>query len=106
MSIGGRFFSVLLGFLGVTAVGGGITTAICTYTPLCTISFALPLLGLGRSVAKDIIAENVNPEIAKQVSDTAEMVANALKSFTKAQEAMKSPIADIQENEITNETKQ
>lgn len=36
----------------MTILGGGITTAICSYTPLCTISFAVPLLGVRRNAEK------------------------------------------------------
>lgn len=40
-------FAILSALLGATVVGGGLTTAICTFTPLCTISFALPFTRSG-----------------------------------------------------------
>lgn len=90
----GRSLSFLLGLLGVTVFGGGITTALCTFTPLCTISFALPFAGL-RSGFKELAKSYVGPE-------NADMLDKAIETFTKmetqerAQAAAKSeaPIAD------------
>lgn len=79
-SLLGRSFAFLLGLLGVTVFGGGITTAICTFTPLCTISFAIPFLpALGvRSGLRDV-AETLD------MSDTANMLAKSISKLAKMQ---------------------
>lgn len=60
-SFASQAFAILSALLGATVVGGGLTTAICTFTPLCTISFALPFTRSGlKSLARPFVgAENV-----------------------------------------------
>lgn len=90
----GRSLSFFLGLLGVTVFGGGLTTAICTFTPLCTISFALPFAGL-RSGFRTFTEKTVGPE-------NADMIEKVIETFTtmetqeRAQAVAKSeaPVAD------------
>lgn len=67
----GRSLVFLLGLVGVTIFGGGMTTAICTFTPLCSISFAgaLPFVGLRTTAKKIADSLEINKEtIARTVS--------------------------------------
>lgn len=62
-SFASQAFAVISALLGATLVGGGLTTAICTFTPLCTISFALPFTRSSfRSLAAPFVGE-ANVEI-------------------------------------------
>lgn len=55
--------TIISAMLGLTVMGGGLTTAICTFTPLCTISFALPFTRSGlKTLAKPFVGEE-NVEI-------------------------------------------
>lgn len=98
--IGGRFFSVLLGLLGVTAVGGGVTTALCTYTPLCTIGLG-PLLApiFARSLERSVM-KNIDPEVVGQIEQTVDHLKSALVKFNGLQKIAKIEMADATENEI------
>lgn len=72
--------SLFARFISLTVFGGGIATAICTFTPLCTISFASPLIPV-RSVqenVKNLAEPYIGPEMA-------EMVQNAVDKFSKMQ---------------------
>lgn len=72
-----RSVSLIVSMLGMTLLGGGITAAICTFTPLCTITFAVPFLGVRRNVEK-IAAEYLGNE-------NFEKVQKAINTFSKAQ---------------------
>lgn len=74
-SLVGQAFTVLAGILGLTVLGGTLTTAICTFTPLCTISFALPFARSSlRSLAKPFVGEQ-----------NAELLDSTLMRLTKMQ---------------------
>lgn len=80
-----RSGSYLLQTIAVVLFGGAVTTAICTLTPLCTISFAaLPLLGLRTTVknVKDTLSKEVTTD---RVARAAEFVQNALVKYQKLQ---------------------
>lgn len=57
-SLVGQAITVLAGLLGLGVLGGTLTTAICTFTPLCTITFALPFTRSNfRTLAKPFLGE-------------------------------------------------
>lgn len=63
--------TVIGALLGFTVLGGGLTTALCTLTPFCTISFALPFaLPLARSGLKAIARPFVGEENAELLEHT------------------------------------
>lgn len=85
ISIFMRSGSYLLQTIAVILFGGAVTTAICTLTPLCTISFAaLPFLGLRNTVknVKDTLTKEVTTD---RVARAAEFVQNALIKYQNLQ---------------------
>lgn len=90
-TIASRFFSVLFGLLGVTVTGGGITLAICQFTPLCTLT--IPLLGLGLTKAarsdgqRVAIADDLKTATADRVEDIAGMVLKAVDTVKQLHES-------------------
>lgn len=79
-----RSFAFVMTLLGVTIGGGAITTALCTFTPLCTISFALPFV---RSGIRDFAAPIVGKE-------TAEVLEQAMTKFESLNAELKEKVAD------------
>lgn len=77
-----RSFAFLLGLLGVTVFGGGITTALCTFTPLCTISFALPFVRSGIREFNEIVGNGDLAEMAQKAQ-------KALEKYTRMDSAAK-----------------
>lgn len=77
--------SYLLSALVTLLMGGLATTAICTMTPLCSITFAaLPLIGLRGTV------EKVGAELTTdRVKRAAEFVKTALEKYQKMQKDIK-----------------
>lgn len=76
---------LLLSFMGVVVFGGVITTAICSFTPLCTISFAaLPFLGL-RNNPITKIDESPAAVNVDRVRRAAELFNTAIEKFDKIQ---------------------
>lgn len=70
-SIATQAITILGALLGFTVLGGGLTTAICTLTPFCTISFALPFaLPFARSGLKFIARPFVGEENAELLETT------------------------------------
>lgn len=49
-----RSAGFLLSTLGIIAFGGVITTAVCALTPLCTITFIAPFVGLRQTAASTL----------------------------------------------------
>lgn len=82
----GRAFAFLMSLLAVTVFGGGITTAICTFTPLCTISFAIPFFGV-RSGFRNTDGKSSIPDA------TAELLEKSVKMIKNMQDDEKSNIA-------------
>lgn len=78
----------LLSSIGVILFGGAVTTAICTFTPFCTISFAaLPLLGLRETLNSKTIKESIASEITSdRVRRAAEFLRTALEKYNQIQE--------------------
>lgn len=76
-----RSGSYILSALAAVLMGGAVTTAVCTMTPLCSITFAaLPLIGLRGTV------EKVGAELTTdRVKRAAEFVKNALEKYQKMQ---------------------
>lgn len=92
----GRALAVVLGLVGITVMGGGLTTAICTFTPLCTISFALPFV---RSTAKKVAeAVDIDPETTERLSRAANFVQTALEKFQKMQAKSETPTFEAAPN--------
>ncbi|XP_037030738.1 uncharacterized protein LOC119070489 [Bradysia coprophila] len=83
-----RSGTYLLSSIGVVLFGGAVTTAICTFTPLCTISFAaLPLLGLRETLNSKTIKESIASEITSdRVRRAAEFLRTALEKYNQIQE--------------------
>lgn len=82
-SIIGRSLAFIFGLFGVTVLGGGITTAICTLTPLCTISFALPFIGL-RTTVKElsvVASKSLADDSSDKVARTVNLLQSAMKKF-------------------------
>lgn len=80
-----RTSTYLLGSLGVILFGGAVTTALCTLTPLCTISFAvLPFLGL-RDTAKNIQETLSNGITSDRVKRAAELLVSAYDKYQAMQ---------------------
>lgn len=80
-----RSGSYLINALAVLFFGGAVTTAVCTFTPLCTISFAaLPFLGL-RDTAKTIKDTIGNELTSDRVARAVEFVKNAVAKYHKMQ---------------------
>lgn len=76
-------FTMLSAVMGATAMGAGLTTAICTFTPLCTISFALPFTRSGlKSLASPFVGE-----------DNVEILDSTLQRLAKMQDKEKVGIA-------------
>lgn len=70
-SVAAQAITVITALLGFTVLGGGLTTAICTLTPFCTISFALPFaLPFARSGLKAIAKPFVGEENAELLENT------------------------------------
>lgn len=67
-----RSFAFLMSLLGITVFGGTITTALCTFTPLCTISFALPLFGVRKSSIRNYAEPFMGEEKAKMLEKAIE----------------------------------
>lgn len=88
MSMLMRSGTYLMSSIFVVLVGGALTTAICTLTPLCTISFAaLPFLGLRESLTSKTIKESIASEITSdRVRRAAEFVQTALNKYNQMQE--------------------
>lgn len=83
-----RSGTYLLSSIGVVLFGGAVTTAICTFTPFCTISFAaLPLLGLRDTLTSKTIKESIASEITSdRVRRAAEFLRSALEKYNQIQD--------------------
>lgn len=83
-----RSGTYLMNSIFVVLFGGAVTTAICTLTPLCTITFAaLPFLGLRESLTSKTIKESIASEITSdRVRRAAEFVRTALEKYNQIQE--------------------
>lgn len=86
----------LLSGFGVVVAGGAMTTGICMFTPLCSISFALPFLALRDTAKKlgDVI--EFDADTADRVRRAADFVQAALEKYNKLQETL--PEDDAQTN--------
>lgn len=83
-----RSFAFVMTLLGVTIGGGAITTALCSFTPLCTISFALPFV---RSGIRDI----TEPLLGKE---SAEILEKAMTKFGALNAEFKGKVATESES--------
>lgn len=76
-----RSGAFLLTLTGLVLVGGAVTTAICAFTPVCTISFAsLPFVGLRNNAV--VIANHVTENITDAIKN--ERVRRAVDFFNTA----------------------
>lgn len=101
-----RSGTYLLGSIGVVLFGGAVTTAICTLTPLCTISFAaLPFLGLRESLTTKTIKESIANEITSdRVRRAAEFVRTALEKYNQIQEDMNKETKNVVSSSSSTKT--
>lgn len=85
MSLIMRSGSYIFNSLAVVLLGGAVTTAFCTLTPLCTITFAaLPLLGLRDTATA--LQKTLGQEITTdRVARAAEFVGTALVKYQTLQ---------------------
>lgn len=76
---------LLFSLMGVIVFGGAITTAICSFTPLCTISFAaIPFLGLRNNpISKS--EDSTTTSNIDRVRRAAELFNTAIEKFDKIQ---------------------
>lgn len=86
-----RSGTYLLSSIGVVLFGGAVTTAICTFTPLCTITFAaLPLLGLRDTLNSKTIKETIASELTSdRARRAAEVLLTAVEKYSKLQDEPK-----------------
>ncbi|XP_055317623.1 uncharacterized protein LOC129576465 [Sitodiplosis mosellana] len=96
-SLLGRSFAFLMTLLGVTIGGGAITTALCTFTPLCTISFALPFVRTG-------LRELSQPVVGKDAADILEEAIVKFSKFNSEQRAKMAAKSDAIVPEIEIKT--
>lgn len=80
-----RTSSWLIGAIGAILFGGAITTGICTFTPLCSISFALPFIGLRETAKKLSDVIDIDADTADRVRRAADFVQAALEKYNKLQ---------------------
>lgn len=79
----------LLGAIGVVLFGGALTTGICTFTPLCTITFAaLPFLALRDTAKKFSDVIDIDADTVDRVRRAADFVQAALEKYNKLQETL------------------
>lgn len=86
-----RSAGYLFSALGVIIFGGALTTGICTFTPLCSISFALPflpLLALRESAKKLTDVIDMDADTSERVRRAAEFVQAALEKYNKMQNTL------------------
>lgn len=80
----GRTVAYLFGMMSLTVLGGGLTTLICTFTPICTISFALPFFGLRRFGAERLYGQN---EEKADIQEGIHIINKAMQKLGSAQNA-------------------
>lgn len=84
-----RSMAFLTSLFSVTLFGGSVTTAICYLTPLCTISFALPLalpfIGLRSSVKRVVDSMNFGETQANQIMLATDLVESAIRKIQSMQ---------------------
>lgn len=79
-AFGTQAAAAITAFLSFVLLGGGLTTAVCTLTPWCTITFSLPFLRNGfRTIAEPLLG-----------ADNTEMLDSAFERLSKGKMARKS----------------
>lgn len=89
-----------MGGAGVMLFGGILTTAVCTLTPLCSITFpfAIPFLTL-RETAKTLSnVIDLDADTADRVQRAADFVQVALEKYNKLQATTKEEHKEIVDN--------
>lgn len=84
-----KWSAFIVSLFSLVAFGGIVTTAICSFTPFCTISFAaLPFAALRKSIANTQSA-NGNAELGSidRVRRAVEFVSSAIEKYEKLQES-------------------
>lgn len=80
-----KWSAFIVSLFSLVAFGGIITTAICSFTPLCTISFAaLPFAALRNSI---VSTQDGNGSIDR-VRRAAQFVSSAIEKYEKLQQAV------------------
>lgn len=80
-----RSMVFLTSLFRLTVFGGSITTAICYFTPLCTISFALPFIGLRSGVKRVVDSMNIGEAQANQLMLATDLVESAIRKMQSLQ---------------------
>lgn len=99
LSTVGRALGIMFGLLGVTVVGGGMSTAICTFTPLCSI-LGLPFkLTRTGSDGVDVINSPTDLSRAENLSSLASFVRSSIEKFQQMQDTAANKVAPTFEAE-------
>lgn len=103
LSTVGRALGVVFGLLGVTVVGGGLSTAICTFTPLCSI-LGLPFK-LTRTGSDVVDTTNLPTDLsrAENLSTLASFVRSSIEKFQQMQDPVSNeaaPTIEAESNKI------
>lgn len=93
-----RSFAFLMSLLGVTVFGGAVTTALCTFTPLCTISFALPFIRNALPLNSKLYQSELEPILGKPGY---ELLAKAIDRYTKFNDEKKEKISKSVSNSVS-----
>lgn len=80
LKLAGRIGTWLLGFAFVVLVGGGFTVAVCTFTPICTLTFLG--FGFGRDSVRDSMRSYLTPD---RLSAATAFVMDAIEKYSKMQ---------------------
>lgn len=86
-----QIFGVIAALTGITAIGGGLTAAICYFTPLCSISLFPALPFKAAMPQKRSIEGNAKPT-EKELEDS---VTNLIKSIDKYESAAQASVKGV-----------
>lgn len=82
-----RSLGMFTTLIGATIFGGSVTTALCTFTPLCTISFALPFLGLRSGLKRVAETLRFGEAQTNHLMQATELVETAIRKMQTLQKA-------------------
>lgn len=82
-----QYGSIVMNLLSIIAFGGLITTAVCSLTPICTISFAgFPLAAFRSDISGK--KSNDSTTTVERVRRAAEFFSNAIEKYEKLQKTL------------------
>lgn len=82
-----RSLSMFTTLIGATIFGGSVTTALCTFTPLCTISFALPFIGVRSGLRRVAETLRFGEAQTNHLMQATELVETAIRKMQTLQKA-------------------